>query len=366
MKRIVIDAREYPTSTGRYIRKLLEYLEKIDANSEREYVVLIKSADFDSYQPKAKNFSKVKADFKEFTFAEQLGLLRLIRSLKPDLVHFGKDHQPLLYLRKSVTTMHDLTTARFYNPNKNWFYFKFKQIVYVMLLQIVARKSKRIITISEFVKKDIVHFTHIKPKKITVTLESADKIHSPAEVLKKFEKKPFLLYVGRTLPHKNLQRLVEAFAILKESHPDLNLVFVGKKDSLSTRLDNYAKKNNIKDVHFTGYVAEGQLRWLYENCSSYVFPSLSEGFGLPPLEAMVHGAPVASSNATCLPEINGDAVHYFDPLDVNDMAKKINDVLTDENLRKDLIKKGSIQVKKYSWERMATQTLEIYKQLLGM
>lgn len=362
--KIVIDAREYPTSTGRYIRKLLEYLEVIDGNSsEREYVVLIKSVDFDAYEPKAKNFSKVKADFKEFSFAEQLGLLRLIRNLKPDLVHFGKDHQPLLLKGTSVTTMHDLTTARFYNPNKNWFYFKFKQIVYVVLLQIVARKSKRIITISEFVKKDIVHFTRIKPEKITVTLESADRINSPTEVFQKLEEKPFLLYVGRTLPHKNLQRLIDAFELVKRDVPDLHLVYVGKKDSLSDKFEAYAKSRNITDFHQTGYVSEGQLRWMYENCALYVFPSLSEGFGLPPLEAMIHGAPVASSNATCLPEINGDAAHYFDPLDVTDIAEKIKQVLTDEKLRKDLIKKGSKQVKKYSWKRMAEQTLEIYKNM---
>lgn len=366
MKKIVIDAREYPTSTGRYIRKLLEYLEYIDGDStEREYVVLIKSADIEAYQPKAKNFSKVKADFKEFSFAEQLGLLRLIRNLKPDLVHFGKDHQPLLYTGTSVTTMHDLTTARFYNPNKNWFYFKFKQLVYVGLLQVVARKSKKIITISEFVKKDVTHFTKIKPEKIKVTLESADKIHSPAEVFQKLEEKPFLLYVGRTLPHKNLQRLIDAFALAKKQIPGLNLVYVGKKDALSDKFETYAKEQGITDFHQTGYVSEGQLRWMYENCALYVFPSLSEGFGLPSLEAMMHGAPVASSNATCLPEINGDAALYFDPLDTDDMAAKIIQALTDEDLRKVLIKKGSKQVKKYSWKRMAEQTLEVYRSILN-
>lgn len=365
MKKIVIDAREYPSSTGRYIRKLLEYLEVIDGNNKnREYVVLIKSADFDSYQPKAQNFKKVAADFKEFTFSEQLGFLRLIRNLKPDLVHFGKDHQPLLYLGKGVTTMHDLTTARFYNPNKNWFYFKFKQIVYILLVKIVAKKTNHIIAPSEFVKKDIVRFTHVNEKKISVTLEAADKIHSPAEVLEKFEEKPFLLYVGRTLPHKNLSRLVDAFGIVKQSIPDLQLVFVGKKDSLSARLNDQAKAKKIKDVHFTGYVREGELRWLYENCAAYVFPSLSEGFGLPSLEAMIHGAPVVSSDATCLPEINGTAAHYFDPLNTEDMAKKINDVLTNDKLKKDLIKKGFEQAKKYSWQRMAEQTLKVYKKTL--
>lgn len=172
------------------------------------------------------------------------------------------------------------------------------------------------------------------------------------------------MYVGRSLPHKNLERLMDAFKILREKHPDLKLVLVGKKDHLMERHLEYAAKHNIKGVEAAGYVSEGQLRWLYENTACYCFPSLSEGFGLPSLEAMMHGAPVASSNATCLPEVNGDAVHYFDPLSVNDMASKINDVLTDEKLRKQLIAKGYKQVKKYSWQRMAEQTLEVYKKAL--
>jgi glycosyltransferase involved in cell wall biosynthesis len=117
-------------------------------------------------------------------------------------------------------------------------------------------------------------------------------------------------------------------------------------------------------VIFTGYVSEGRLRWLYEHAAAYVFPSLSEGFGLPPLEAMIHGAPVVSSNATCLPEIYGDAAHYFDPTDVSDMAKKIDDVLSNPKLREELVEKGKIQVKKYSWKRMTEQTLDVYKKVL--
>lgn len=364
MPKIVIDAREYPTSTGRYIRKLLEYLEVIDANSDREYVVLIKSADYDSYQPKAKNFSKVRADFKEFTFSEQLGFLRLIRNLNADLVHFTLVQQPVLYFRKTVTTLQDFTTLRFNNPTKNIVVFKFKQLVYLLVNHLAARKSKQLITPTMFVRNDAVSFLNANPVKITVTLESADKITAKSQEFKQLKGKPFLLYVGRSQPHKNLERLIDAFGILKRTQSDLQLVLVGKRDGASELLETHAKEHNIKDVLFTGYVEEGELRWLYENTACYCFPSLSEGFGLPPLEAMLHSAPVASSNATCLPEVNGDAVHYFNPLDTNDMARKINDVLTDQKLRATLIKKGHEQVKKYSWKRMAQQTLEVYKKSL--
>ena len=359
--KIVIDGREYPTSTGRYIRKLVEYLEIIDADSDREYVIMLYSKNFNDYQPKAKNFSKVSADFKEFTFSEQFGFLRFIRSLKAGLVHFTLVQQPILYPGKVVTTIQDYSTLRFVNPSKNIIYFRIKQLAYALVNLIVPRKSKYLITPTQFVKQEVISFAHVKPEKITVTLESADKITVPAEEFSMLKNSPFVMYVGRALPHKNLQRLIDAFEILKQSHPDLKLVFVGKKDQLIERHLAYASKRGVKDVLATGYVSEGQLRWLYEHTACYCFPSLSEGFGLPALEAMCHGAPVASSNASCLPEVSEDAAHYFDPLDVDDMAAKINEVLTDEKLRNDLIKKGAEQVKKYSWKRMAEETLEVYK-----
>ena len=151
---------------------------------------------------------------------------------------------------------------------------------------------------------------------------------------------------------------------MKEKHPDLKLVLVGRKDALYKKHERYVAKKKIEGVIFTGYVPDGQLSWLYENCAAYIFPSLSEGFGLPGLEAMHQGAPVVSSNATCLPEVYGDAAEYFDPLDVDDIAKKINKVITDDNRRKELIKLGSKQVAKYSWRRMAEQTLTEYKKAL--
>ena len=139
---------------------------------------------------------------------------------------------------------------------------------------------------------------------------------------------------------------------------------MGKKDANYSRIEADVLKRGIKGVVFTGFASEGQLRWLYENTEAYVFPSLSEGFGLPGLEAMVHGAPVVSSNATCLPEIYGKGAHYFDPLNVGDMENAINSVLTDGKLRKKLIDLGHKQASKYSWKRMAEQTLEVYNKAL--
>jgi glycosyltransferase involved in cell wall biosynthesis len=363
MSRIVIDAREYTTSTGRYMFRLLQYLDTLD--TENEYVLLLKPHDMDVYQYSNPRFTKVACPYKEFTFQEQLGLLKQIRRLKPDLVHFGKDHQPVLYRGPVVTTMHDLTTARFRNPGKSWLFYALKQPVYRMVIRIVARKSAAVLTPSEFVKNDIVHYSHCNPQKITVTLESADKIPDSPEPLANLIDQPFIMYVGRPQPHKNLSRLISAFRELKQTHPELKLVLAGKKDTLYERFEEQARAQGIDDIIFTGFVSEGQLRWLYEHTVGYVMPSLSEGFGLPGVEAMLHGAPVISSNATCLPEVYGDAAQYFNPLDVHDMATKISEVVDDPILREDLQEKGQHQIAVYSWQRMAEQTLGVYEHVLN-
>jgi len=173
--------------------------------------------------------------------------------------------------------------------------------------------------------------------------------------MKEFHKKPYLLYVGNAYPHKNLENLILAFRKIKQDNFDLQLVLVGGDDYFYKKL----KKNN-NDVIFTGFIKDEDLNVLYNNAALYVFPSLYEGFGLPPLEAMKRGVPVASSNATCLPEVLGDAAIYFNPLDVDDMAEKIKKALLDEGLRKNLIQKGFEQIKKYSWQKMARETLEVY------
>ena len=365
MKKIVIDARELRTTSGRYVERLLHHLQDVDKDQTHRYYVLLTPKDFDGWQPKSKRFVKVQTRFKEFTFGEQIGLAWQLYRLKADLVHFPMVQQPILYLRRTVTTFQDLTTVRFTNPSKNKYVFWVKQKVYIWVNRVVARTTHAIITPTEFVKQDVAKFTHTNSRKITVTLEGADQVNAKPEAMPEFEGKKFIMYVGRPLPHKNLRRLIQAYTLLKEKDPDLCLVLAGKKDTLYKRHERYVNKHNIPDVTFTGFIPDGQLRWLYENCAAYIFPSLSEGFGLPGLEAANSGAPVVCSNATCLPEVYGDAVEYFDPYDVEDMAKHINRVITDEKRRKELIRLGKKQADKYSWRRMAEQTLEVYKEALG-
>lgn len=363
MSKIAIDARELRTSTGRYIERLIHYLQIVD--KKNDYVIILKPEDVDSWRPTNANFSKIACTASEFTFAEQVAFKKQLEHLKPDLVHFGMVQQPVWYKGKVVTTIHDLTTLRFVNPAKNPVVFKIKQRIYSYVIKKAARKSAYIITPTLYVKNDLINYTGISSMKIIVTHESADPITDAPEPVLELEGKRFLMYVGRPTPHKNLERLIEAFVELQKDRPDLVLALAGKKDLNYLRIENKVKAKNINNVIFTDFISEGQLRWMYEHCATYVFPSLSEGFGLPGLEAMVHGAPVVSSNATCLPEVYREAAEYFDPLDTKAIVRAIDRVLTDTTLRKELISAGKRRVKDFSWERMAEQTLKVYEDALG-
>lgn len=361
--RILIDARQSGTSTGRYIDKLIEHLHGL--KPEFEIIVLSKTERKQFFKDTAPSFKFVACDIKEFSFAEQLALKKQIEHLAPDLVHFGMTQQPLLYKGKTITTIHDLTTARFVNPSKNFAVFKFKQVIYRRVIKIVAKKSNKILAISNYVKDDLVNFSNIDPSKVTVTLEAADKITETAEPIKNLTSKVFISYVGKPLPHKNLPRLIEAFQIMRSQNPMLYLALVGKTDSIYREIAKSVNSKGINNVIFTGFISEAQLKWLYQNTAAYVFPSLSEGFGLPGVEAMVHGAPVAASTATCLPEIYGEAALYFDPENTQEMAAQITKIVDNKALSQSLVEKGYKQAAKYSWDKTAKQTLEVYRQILS-
>lgn len=362
MKRIVIDARESGTTTGRYVDKLIEHLHSL--KPAHEIIILVKNHRLEYIKQIAPKFEVIGSNFKEFTLAEQFGLMRQLNSLAADLVHFSMTQQPIFYKGKAITTVHDLTTARYNNPSKNWLKFKFKQLVYKWVIKRVARKSVTLITPSDWVKYDVAQYAKIEPQKITVTYEAADEIAETPMPVKMLAGEKFIMYVGRPQPHKNLKRLVRAFSQVQLTHSSLKLALVGKLDTNFEMLRKYIHRHEITGVIFTDFVTEGQLRWLYEHASAYVFPSLSEGFGLPGLEAMVHDLPVISSRATCLPEIYKGAAIYFDPLDTQDIADKVKKILEDKELAAKLRHDGPRLAAHYSWRKTAEQTLAVYEQVL--
>lgn len=360
--KIVIDARIIASSTGRYVERLLTYLEKID--QDNTYVALIRSKDMEAWQPTSPNFSVVAADMADYSLAEQFALPRLIRSLDPDLVHFCMPQQPIIYRGKKVTTIHDLFQLSASNPTKNQLVYKFKQFVGWFVFKWVIRTNNHIITDSNYSKQDIERFSSNAIGKITTVYLSADKLTADKSVPYSLPSEQYILYVGQQSSHKNIRRLIEAHQRLVKSHPNLWLILVGKINAVAKLNKDWVEKNGYTNVLFTGFVDDEQLAWLYEHALCYGFSSLMEGFGLPGLEAMQHGTPLVSSNATCSPEIFGDAAVYFNPEDVEDMANKLGSVIDNEILREELREKGFEQVKKYSWEKMARETHAIYMKVL--
>ncbi len=362
MARIVIDGRIINSSTGRYVERLVTYLEKIDKTNE--YIVLVPKKDLDYWKPSGDNFTVVECNYKNYSFGEQFGFVFQLYRLKADLVHFCMPQQPLLYRRTHVTTMHDLTLLRSVSSDKNYLYFKFKQFIGSFVWKYVGKTSTYIMAITEYTRKDYLNFSGVDEKKVITTILAADQTTSQPEKID-IPYKNYLMYLGRQGDHKNIKRLILAHQKLLETYPDLGLVLVGKKNQLIRINEQWVDKNKYKQVLFTGFLSDEQAAWLYAHARVYVFPSLMEGFGLPGLEAMLYGAPVVSSDATCLPEVYGDAALYFNPKDVDDMAEKITKVLDNKTLRATLISKGYKQVKKYSWTKMAQQTLEVYTKALG-
>ena len=355
---IAIDARIINSSTGRYVERLLHYLELID--KDNDYTVLVRDKDLAYWTPTNDNFQVKVADFDNYSVAEQTGFKRFLDNLKPDLVHFCMPQQPVLYKGRAVTTIHDLTLLNTYNSDKAWVMYHFKQLVGRFVFKRVAKKSRLILTPTRFTKDAVVSFAHIPEDKVIVTPLAAE-VPETAE-LQPYDLpfKRFVLYVGQQSDYKNIRRLGDAHQKLLERYPGLGLVLVGKKAADAAANESYFQSQRYRNIHFTGFIPDAQRDWLMQKADAYVFPSLMEGFGLPGLEAMAVGAPVVSSNATCLPEVYGDAAEYFDPTDTDDMAAAISRVITDEKLRQKLIKAGHAQVRKYSWRRMAEQTHDAY------
>lgn len=358
MSHIAIDARIINSSTGRYVERLLHYLEEID--TVNTYSILVPTKDLNYWQPKNPLFKVIAADFDNYSFKEQLGFKAFLDKLAPDLTHFCMPQQPILYKRNHITTIHDLTLLNTYNSDKNWLVFHLKQLVGRFVFKTIAKTSRYIITPTQYVKGSLVRFANITPDKVVVTLEAAEPPNNTTIAPYPVPFEHYILYVGNQSDYKNIKRLGDAHQKLLSKHPGLGLVLAGKRNAPVQKNEAYFKSKNYTNIHFTDFIPDNQLNWLYENCEAFAFPSLMEGFGLPGLEAMIRGVPVVCSNATSFPEVYGDAAWYFNPRDSQDMAEKIAEVLESKQLRDELIAKGKEKSAEYSWRKMATQTHDIY------
>jgi len=369
--RVGIDARFYGTAgkgLGRYTQKLIENLERIDGRNQ--YFVFLKKENFGEYQPKNKNFKKVLADYRWYTFSEQINMPRILNKYNLDLVHFPHFNVPLFYRRKFIITIHDLILIHFptvRGTTLNPFFYWIKFLAYKIVIWSAIKKAKKIITVSGFTKDDILKNYKVPENKIKVTYEACDNFRAMAAINSEEAPrrygltKPYILYVGNAYPHKNLERLILAFKEVNKIKKDLKLVLAGKEDYFYHRLKKMTEKKNIKNVIFAGFVSDRDLSLVYRQASLYVFPSLYEGFGLPPLEAMAEGTPVISSDHQCMREVLKDSAYYFNGKKTDEIAKAIVRLLDDKKLRKKIITKGYKRIRKYSWKKMAEDTLDVYK-----
>ncbi|MFA4930529.1 MAG: glycosyltransferase family 1 protein [Patescibacteria group bacterium] len=370
--KICIDARFIAGGDGlaRYTYKLLENILKIDR--QNQYIILVYKQDVGMIDFKYENYEVVGVDFVHYTVGEQWGMWRYLNKMKPDLVHFTNFNHPIFYQGKFITTVHDITLLFYPGRVRRKF---ISQFGYKVAMHSAVMNSERMITVTEYTKNDILKYFGGKAENMAVVYEAINDKFVRCEdekyigqVKNKYKiSAPYFVYLGQWRVHKNLVGLVEAFDKYKQGGSNMQLVLIGKEDPRYPEVRQAIDRSKYKnDVIITGWVEEEEVPALVTGANSYIFPSKYEGFGFTPLEAMQCGIPVASSNASCLPEVLGEAVIYFDPDNIDEMAEAMRRIVDNENLRVDLVKRGYAQVAKYSWEKMAKETLAVYNQVLGL
>jgi len=366
--KIGIDARMLSShfGIGRYIQQLILQLQKID--SENDYLIFLRQDNFAELKIENDRFTKVLADVPWYTMEEQKIFLKILEDNPVDLMHFPHWNVPYFYKKPFVITIHDLTMYHYGRPEASTLgnlKFWFKDKAHRTLIKHLVKEAKHIIATSQFTAQDIVKTLGVPPEKITVTYQAPFKIEShlelPENVLQKFGiSKKFVLYVGAAYPHKNLDKLLESWQIFNEENSqDYELVLVGKDSYFYQKLKE--KFANVTNVVFTGLVEDIDLIELYKKASVFVFPSLYEGFGLPPLEASQCGLPVVASSSSCLPEVLGESALYFDPLNQEQIAQVLYIALTDENVRSELKYHARENLQRFSSEKLAVVTKGIYE-----
>jgi len=354
--------------TQTYLQKLIENLAKID--KENEYFLFVAPWNKELFRVEQKNFRKVvcripaKPLFLRVLY-EQIILPFKVWRNKIDVFHFPASVSSLFLSCPSILTLHDITplvSAKLIPPIPRY-YWKFAY-------KFSTKRADFIITISHSVKKDIAKFLAVPGEKIKVIYQGI-KVRIPeiknktAFDLHQDEKDSFsyILWVGKMYTHKNLPRLLRAYSkLIKTWSIKHQLVLCGLKGWGYSSFIKTVEELNLQDkVIFKGYVPDNELELMYLNSSLFVFPSLSEGFGLPILEAMSYGVPVITSNYGAMAEVADDAALLVDPYNIDEIAKAMYKVLTDKNLRENLIKKGLERAKQFSWKKTAKETLKVYK-----
>lgn len=368
--KIGIDARLYQESgIGRYIRNLLFYLQQLD--TKNEYYVFLLTKDFETVEFK-KNFHKVEANFKWYGIEEQLKFPKLLNKYNLDILHVPHFNIPIFYKGNFIVTIHDLIHQHVdmrRATTHNILFYKVKRLAYKKVFRTAVAESKKIITVSHFVEEQLKKEWFVPEKKIVVTYEGVED--NLLEIIKRMTEPgakniisnlnvtpPYIFYVGNAHPHKNIETLIKAFLNIRKKYQYLTLVLSGNENYFWKRIKEEYKH---KDIIYTGKISDEQLIALYKKAECFVIPSLEEGFGIPVLEAMAAECPVISSMNASLPEIGGDSAVYFDPQKQEELEAKIIELLDNKKMQKQLKEKGVKHFKKFSWEKLAGETLGVYE-----
>jgi glycosyltransferase involved in cell wall biosynthesis len=381
--KIAVDARRIRDfGVGTYIRNLLQALATLD--SPHEYHLICSEEDKAQFAGLPQNFHCVIYNRRDSSRLDHLELPRVIRRLGADLTHIPFHRVPLLMPKPYLTTIHDLSSLFFDDASG------LLHAAHIFRLKRGLERADRIITVSGATQRDVVNLVPSAAGRIRLIYNAPDpqfmerRLPSDARaagpeaaarerhrILERYQiRYPFLLYAGSIRPQKNIPRLIEAFAVARsslESHPvykDVRLIIIGDEISRHPKVRRAVIQSRVEHcVRFLGFIPFDTLRIFHELAVAFVFPSLYEGFGLPPLEAMASGTPVIASAVSSLPEVVGGAAMLVNPENVFDIARGITEVLTNDELRESMIVRGRKQAGSFSWARTAREVLDLYEEL---
>lgn len=361
--RIGIDARLIEeTGVGRYIRHLVYELSHLDTTNE--YVIFLRKKKYEQFVLPNRRWTKIVADIPWHSVREQLILPVLFTKAHLDLVHIPYHNPPIFYPGKMVITIHDLTILHFATGKATTLpllLYKLKRLGYWIELMVGLKRAAKIIAVSQATKQEIIDHFHVPADAIAVTYEGVDpRFFTSQKQSNPIIPIPYFLYVGNAYPHKNLEVLLHAFRMLtKDYGARVKLVLVGRDDFFYTRLRKFADDLDVaSDSIFFGPADDATLINLYAHALALVSPSLMEGFGLPPLEAIAVGCPVIVSDIPVFHEILGSLALYFSPHSAEALAQKLREA----GAKKNRAAAGErAAIRRFSWQNMVKETIAIYE-----
>jgi glycosyltransferase involved in cell wall biosynthesis len=358
-----------------YLRNVVRTIGRIDHTNE--YFLIGDVAKLhDQFGDLPPNFTQVPFATGDVTPRIYLDFRRVVKHINCDVIHVPHTFwRPLPVSCPYVMTVHDLLDYMYRAKARTGV----GRILHFYLTRQVMQRASRLVAVSNFTKQDLQRFFQINAKKIEVVYNALDEKfalgHTTPEerqtIVERYQvNTPFILYAGRISPHKNVARIIESFSALKTElakdgrYPDLKLIIIGDEVSKHPDLRRAVIRSGMQnDVRFLGFVPIEVLRIFYDTAKVFVFPSLYEGFGLPPLEAMAHGTPVVTSNCSALPEVAGNAALLVNPENIFEISRALYRTLTDTDLRARLKDAGKVQSERFSWETSVRKLICVYEEV---